>query len=49
MTALEQAIFLADRGGVIRRRTVVAPPEPVPRGPGLAEMVRTHCAEGPEA
>jgi hypothetical protein len=47
MTALEQAIFLADRGGVIRRRTVVAPPEP--RGPGLAEMVRTHCAEGPAA
>ncbi|HTI53996.1 MAG TPA: hypothetical protein VMC04_07170 [Verrucomicrobiae bacterium] len=47
MTALEQGIFLVDRGGVIRHRTVVGPTEPVPRGQGLAEMVRTYCAEGP--
>ena len=47
MTALEQGIFLVDRSGVIRHRTVVGPTEPVPRGPGLAEMIRTHCVEGP--
>ncbi|HEY7205753.1 MAG TPA: redoxin domain-containing protein [Methylomirabilota bacterium] len=47
MTALEQGIFLVDRDGVIRHRTVVGPLDPVPRGERLAEMVRTHCPAAP--
>jgi peroxiredoxin len=47
MTALEQGIFLVDRDGVIRHRTVVGPTEPVPRGRTLADLVRAHCAAGP--
>lgn len=47
MTALEQGIFLVDRDGVIRHRTVVGPTEPVPRGPTLADLVRTHCTGPP--
>jgi peroxiredoxin len=43
MTAMEQGIFLVDRGGVIRHRAVVGPLDPVPRGESLAELVRTHC------
>jgi len=43
MTALEQGIFLVDRGGVIRHRTVVGPTDPVPRGRVLAELVHTYC------
>jgi peroxiredoxin len=46
MTALEQGIFLVDRDGVIRHRTVVGPIDPVPRGSRLAEMVRLHCPDG---
>jgi hypothetical protein len=49
MTALEQGIFLVDRSGVIRHRTVVGPTEPVPRGRSLAEMVHTYCPGTPEA
>ena len=49
MTALEQGIFLVDRGGVIRHRTVVGPTEPVPRGKSLAEMVHTYCPGAPRA
>src|SRR6266481_10098809 len=47
MTALEQGIFLVDRSGVIRHRTVVGPTEPVPRGRVLAEMVHTYCPGTP--
>ena len=43
MTAMEQGIFLVDREGVIRHRSVVGPLDPVPRGGSLAELVRTHC------
>ena len=43
MTALEQGIFLVDRGGVIRHRTVVGPTDPVPRGRVLADLVDTYC------
>ena len=46
MTAMEQGIFLVDREGVIRHRSVVGPLDPVPRGGRLAELVRTHCPEG---
>jgi peroxiredoxin len=49
MTALEQGIFLVDREGVIRYRTVVGPIDPVPRGDRLAELIRTHCPDGPGA
>ncbi|HKA63864.1 MAG TPA: hypothetical protein VKH83_15625 [Methylomirabilota bacterium] len=34
MSALEQGIFLVDRDGVIRHRTVVGPLDPVPRAAG---------------
>ena len=47
MTAMEQGIFLVDRGGVIRHRAVVGPLDPVPRGGRLAELVQTHCPAGP--
>jgi peroxiredoxin len=47
MTALEQGIFLVDRDGVIRQRTVVGPLDPVPRGERLAEMIRAHCPHIP--
>ena len=43
MTALEQGMFLVDRDGVIRHRTVVGPRDPVSRGERLAEMVRAWC------
>jgi hypothetical protein len=43
MTALEQGIFLVDRDGVIRHRTVVGPTDPVPRGRVLAELIDTYC------
>jgi len=43
MTAMEQGIFLVDREGVIRHRSVVGPLVPVPRGDNLADLVRTHC------
>lgn len=43
MTAMEQGIFLVDREGIIRHRSVVGPLDPVPRGGSLAELVRTHC------
>jgi peroxiredoxin len=43
MTAMEQGIFLVDREGVIRYRSVVGPLDAVPRGGSLAELVRTHC------
>ncbi|MGH7314665.1 MAG: peroxiredoxin-like family protein [Candidatus Rokuibacteriota bacterium] len=49
MTALEQGIFLVDRDGVIRHRAVVGPLDPVPRGGGLVELVKTHCRGGPRA
>src|SRR5258708_3651339 len=49
MTALEQGIFLVDRSGVIRHRTVVGPTESVPRGRSLAEMVHTYCPGTPGA
>ncbi len=47
MTAMEQGIFLVDREGVIRHRSVVGPLDPVPRGDSLADLVRTHCTAGP--
>jgi hypothetical protein len=43
---MEQGIFLVDREGVIRHRSVVGPLDPVPRGGRLAELVRTHCPAG---
>ena len=43
MTAMEQGIFLVDREGVIRHRSVVGPLDAVPRGGRLAELVRAHC------
>jgi hypothetical protein len=46
MTAMEQGIFLVDREGVIRHRSVAGPLDPVPRGGSLAELVRTHCRAG---
>lgn len=49
MTALEQGIFLVDRDGVIRYRTVVGPIDPVPRGGRLAQLIRIHCPGGPGA
>jgi hypothetical protein len=50
MTALEQGIFLVDRDGVIRHRSVVGPLDPVPRGERLAEMIRACCStpSGPD-
>ncbi|HZP37261.1 MAG TPA: redoxin domain-containing protein [Methylomirabilota bacterium] len=48
MTALEQGIFLVDRDGLIRHRTVVGPTEPVPRGRALVDLVRIHCASRPD-
>ena len=47
MTALEQGIFLVDRDGVMRYRTVVGPLDPVPRGDLLATLVQAHCPRGP--
>jgi peroxiredoxin len=47
MTALEQGIFLIDRGGVIRHRDIVGPLDPVPRGARLAELVEAHCSGRP--
>jgi peroxiredoxin len=47
MTAMEQGIFLVDRDGVIRHRSVVDPLDPVPRGDSLAALVRTHCPVDP--
>ena len=46
MTALEQGIFLVDRGGVIRHRTVVGPTEPVPRGREPGPSWSTPIARG---
>lgn len=46
MTATEQGIFLVDREGIIRHRSVVGPLDPVQRGGSLAELVRTHCPAG---
>jgi peroxiredoxin len=46
MTAMEQGIFLVDRDGIIRHRSVVGPLDPVPGGDSLAELVRTHCPAG---
>jgi peroxiredoxin len=46
MTAMEQGIFLVDRDGVIRHRSLVGPLDPVPRGDGLAGLVRTYCPAG---
>jgi peroxiredoxin len=47
MTAMEQGIFLVDRDGVIRHRSVVGPLDPVPRAARLAELARTHCSGDP--
>jgi peroxiredoxin len=47
MTALEQGIFLVDRDGVIRHRTVVGPIDPVPRGERLAQMIQAYCPTAP--
>jgi len=45
-TALEQGIFLIDKEGKIRHRTVLGPIDPVPDGEQLAALTRAHCADG---
>jgi peroxiredoxin len=45
-TALEQGIFLIDKEGKIRHRTVVGPLDPVPDSQALAALIRAHCADG---
>jgi len=45
-TALEQGIFLIDKEGKIRHRTVVGPIDRVPDGLELAALTRVHCADG---
>ncbi len=45
-SALAQGIFLIDKQGRIRHRTVVGPIDPVPDGLELAALTRVHCADG---
>ena len=48
-TALEQGLFLIDRGGTIRHRAVIGPLEPIPAGPELVALARAHAAHGQPA
>ena len=46
MTAVEQGLYVVDKAGVIRYRTVVGPVDTVPGGPALAALVTAHCGIG---
>ena len=48
-SALDQGMFLVDKQGIIRHRTVVGPIDPVPGGAELARLARTHCRARPVA
>jgi peroxiredoxin len=48
-TALEQGLFLIDRGGTIRHRAVIGPLEPIPAGPELVALARAHAPDGQPA
>ena len=48
-SALDQGMFLVDKQGIVRHRTVVGPIDAVPGGGDLAKLARAHCAETPVA
>ena len=48
-SALDQGMFLVDRDGIVRHRTVMGPIDPMPGGAQLADLARQHCAEAPAA
>jgi peroxiredoxin len=43
MTAVEQGLYVVDKAGVIRYRTVVGPVDAIPGGAALAGLVTAHC------
>jgi len=45
-SALEQGLFLVDRGGTIRHRAIIGPLEPIPSGPELVALARAHAMDG---
>jgi peroxiredoxin len=47
-TALEQGLFLVDKLGTIRHRTIVGPLDQIPDGVALAALTATHCRPGLE-
>ena len=49
MTAVEQGLYVVDKAGVIRHRTVVGPVDTIPGGAELAGLVTTHCDHGRSA
>ena len=42
-SALDQGMFLVDKQGVVRHRTIVGPIEAMPGGGELAKLAREHC------
>jgi peroxiredoxin len=49
MTAVEQGLYVVDKAGVIRHRTVVGPVDTIPGGAELAGLVTDHCGNGRSA
>ncbi|HKZ05256.1 MAG TPA: redoxin domain-containing protein [Methylomirabilota bacterium] len=45
-SAVEQGIFLVDRGGTVRHRAVLGPLAAIPTGAELAALARVHAADG---
>jgi putative peptide zinc metalloprotease protein len=48
MTAVEQGLFVVDKEGTIRHRSIVGPLDPIPGGAALAALARAHCLVGAE-
>jgi peroxiredoxin len=48
-SALDQGMFLVDKQGVVRHRTVMGPIDPMPGGAQLADLALQHCAGVPAA
>jgi putative peptide zinc metalloprotease protein len=42
-TALEQGLFVIDKDGIIRHRTILGPLDVVPTGAELARLTLDHC------
>jgi peroxiredoxin len=48
-SALDQGMFLVDKQGIVRHRTVVGPIDRMPGGNELATLTREHCGPTPAA
>jgi hypothetical protein len=46
---VEQGLYVVDKAGVIRHRSVVGPIDSIPGGGALAALVTAHCGNGRSA